>query len=355
MKTMQRIASLTATSTSRAVATIMSAVVRTSATRVAATIAFAAASVLCASTASAQTAYPAKTVRIVVPQAPGGASDALARIIAQRLSDRWKQPVIVENKAGAGGVIGTESVARSAPDGYTLLLAYDGTHAVNASLYKSLPFDPVKDFVPVATLANVPFLLAVNASSKATDVRQFIELAKAAPGKVTYGSAGNGSVNHLLGAMFGKGAGGVQLAHVPYKGAAPAITDLIGGSVESVFSSIPSLVGHVQSGRVRALAVTSAKRSAALPNVPTIAESGLAGFAVAPWFGLLAPAGTPADVVARINEDVGALLATKDVVDAFSAQGAEPYRTTPSEFASVLRGDIDKWAVVVRESGAKVD
>ena len=298
--------------------------------------------------------YPNKLVRIVVPQAPGGASDALARIIAQRLSERWKQPVVVENKAGAGGVIGTESVAKSAPDGYTLLLAYDGTHAVNASLYKSLPFDPIKDFTPVATLANVPFLLAVNASSKASDMKQFIELAKVAPGKVTYGSAGNGSVNHLLGAMFGKRAG-VELVHVPYKGAAPAITDLIGGSVDAVFSSIPSLVGHIQSGRVRALAVTSSRRSAALPNVPTITESGLAGFAVAPWFGLLAPAGTPADVVAKVSEDVAALLATKDVIDAFSAQGAEPFRTTPSEFAAILRGDIDKWAVVVRESGAKVD
>ena len=303
--------------------------------------------------ALAQT-YPNKLVRIVVPQAPGGASDALARIIAQRLSERWKQPVVVENKAGAGGVIGTESVAKSAPDGHTLLLAYDGTHAVNASLYKSLPFDPIKDFTPVATLANVPFLLAVNASSKASDMKQFIDLAKAAPGKVTYGSAGNGSVNHLLGAMFGKGAG-VELVHVPYKGAAPAITDLIGGSVDSVFSSIPSLVGHIQSGRVRALAVTSSRRSAALPNVPTIAESGLSGFAVAPWFGLLAPTGTPADVIAKISEDVAVLLSTKDVIDAFSAQGAEPFRTTPSEFAAILRSDIDKWAVVVRESGAKVD
>ena len=302
---------------------------------------------------SAQT-YPTKLVRIVVPQAPGGASDALARIIGQRLSERWHQPVVVENRAGAGGLIGTDAVAKSAPDGYTLLLAYDGTHAVNASLYKTLPFDPVKDFVTVATLANVPFVLAVNAASPAKDMKQFVELAKASPGKLTYGSAGNGSVNHLLGAMFGKGAG-VQLVHVPYKGAAPAITDLLGGSVDAVFTSIPSVVSHIQGGRVRALAVTSSKRSAALPNVPTIAESGLAGFAVAPWFGLLAPAGTPADVVTRINDDVAALMTTKEVIDAFAAQGAEPFRTTPAEFAALLRHDIDKWAVVVRESGAKVD
>ena len=303
--------------------------------------------------ASAQT-YPTKPVRIIVPQAPGGASDALARIIGQRLSERWHQPVVVENRAGAGGLIGTDAVAKSAPDGYTLLLAYDGTHAVNASLYKTLPFDPIKDFVTVATLANVPFVLAVNAASPAKDVRQFIELGRASPGKMTYGSAGNGSVNHLLGAMFGKGAG-VQFVHVPYKGAAPAITDLIGGSLDSVFTSIPSVISHIQSGRVRALAVTSAKRSAALPDVPTIAESGLAGFAVAPWFGLLAPASTPADIVSRINDDVAALMMTKEVTVAFAAQGAEPFRTTPAEFGALLRSDIERWAVVVRETGAKVD
>ena len=303
--------------------------------------------------ASAQT-YPTKPVRIIVPQAPGGASDALARIIGQRLSERWHQPVVVENRAGAGGLIGTDAVAKSAADGYTLLLAYDGTHAVNASLYKTLPFDPVKDFITVATLANVPFVLAVNASSPAKDVRQFIALGRASPGKLTYGSAGNGSVNHLLGAMFGKGAG-VQFVHVPYKGAAPAITDLIGGSLDAVFTSIPSVISHIQSGRIRALAVTSKKRSAALPDVPTIAESGLAGFAVAPWFGLLAPASTPADVVARINDDVAALMMTKEVIDAFAAQGAEPFRTTPAEFGALLRSDIERWAVVVRESGAKVD
>ena len=302
---------------------------------------------------SAQT-YPTKPVRIIVPQAPGGASDALARIIGQRLSERWHQPVVVENRAGAGGLIGTDAVAKSAADGYTLLLAYDGTHAVNASLYKTLPFDPVKDFITVATLANVPFVLAVNASSPAKDVRQFIALGRASPGKLTYGSAGNGSVNHLLGAMFGKGAG-VQFVHVPYKGAAPAITDLIGGSLDAVFTSIPSVISHIQSGRIRALAVTSKKRSAALPDVPTIAESGLAGFAVAPWFGLLAPASTPADVVTRINDDVAALMMTKEVIDAFAAQGAEPFRTTPAEFGALLRGDIERWAVVVRESGAKVD
>ncbi len=311
------------------------------------------ASIACAGAADAQT-YPSKLVRIVVPQAPGGASDALARIIGQRLSERWQQSVIVENRAGAGGVIGTDAVAKSAPDGYTLLLAYDGTHAVNASLYKSLPFDPVKDFTTVATLANVPFVLAVNASSPAKDIADFVTRAKANPGKLNYGSAGNGSVNHLLGAMFGKGAG-ASLTHVPYKGAAPALADLIGGNVEAVFTSIPSVVGHVQGGRVRALGVTSAKRSAALPNVPTIAETAIPGFDVAPWFGLLAPAGTPPQIVRQINEEINALLKTKEVTDAFAAQGAEPFATTPEGFSSLLQRDIDKWAVVVKETGAKLD
>jgi tripartite-type tricarboxylate transporter receptor subunit TctC len=311
------------------------------------------ASTLIVASASAQT-YPARAVRIVVPQAPGGASDVLARIIGKGLSERWHQPVVVENRAGAGGVIGTEAVAKSPPDGYTLLLAYDGTHAVNATLYRSLPFDPAKDFSTVATLANVPFVLAVNAQSPAKNVSDFIAHAKANPGKLTYGSAGNGSVNHLLGAMFGKGAG-VQLVHVPYKGAAPALTDLIAGNVDAVFTSLPSVVSHVQGGRVRALAVTSAKRSGALPDVQTIAESGIPGFDVSPWFGLLAPAGTPPPIVARINDDVNALLKTKEVSDAFSSQGAEPFTTTPAAFESLLRRDIDKWAVVVKESGAKID
>jgi tripartite-type tricarboxylate transporter receptor subunit TctC len=316
------------------------------------TVAMAAA--VCAAPEVSAQAFPAKTVRLLVPQAPGGASDALARIIGQRLSERWHQPVVVENRAGAGGVIGTDVVAKATPDGYTLLLAYDGTHAVNASLYKSLPFDPIKDFVAVATLANVPFVLAVSASSPAKDLNGFIALAKASPGNLSYGSAGNGSVNHLLGAMFSKAAG-VQLIHVPYKGAAPAIADLMGGSVDAVFTSIPSVVSYVQSGRLRALAVTSTNRSAALPNVPTIAESGIPGFDVAPWFGILAPAGTPPDIVQHINDDVVALLKSREVVDAFAAQGAEPYSTTPAAFAAVLRRDVEKWAVVVKDSGATVD
>jgi tripartite-type tricarboxylate transporter receptor subunit TctC len=290
----------------------------------------------------------------VVPQAPGGASDALARIIGQKLGERWHQQVVVDNRTGAGGIIGTDIVAKSAPDGYTLLLAYDGTHAINASLYKNLPFNTLNDFSTVATLANVPFVMAINPALPAKSVADFIAYAKANDGKVNYGSAGNGSANHLLGVMFSKGSG-VNLVHVPYKGAAPALTDLIGGTLQAVFTSMPSVVGFVQAGRVRALAVTSAKRSATLPNVPTIAEAAIPGFDVHPWFGLLAPARTPAVVVDRMNHDIASSIRTREVADAFAAQGAEPFITTPDAFHRILKRDIDKWAVVVRESGAKLD
>jgi tripartite-type tricarboxylate transporter receptor subunit TctC len=309
--------------------------------------------IVAAGIAAAQT-FPARPVRIVVPQAPGGASDALARIIGQKLGERWHQQVVVDNRTGAGGIIGTDIVAKSAPDGYTLLLAYDGTHAINASLYKSLPFNTLNDFSTVATLANVPFVMAINPALPAKSVADFIAYAKANDGKVNYGSAGNGSANHLLGVMFSKGSG-VNLVHVPYKGAAPALTDLIGGTIQAVFTSMPSVVGFVQSGRVRALAVTSAKRSATLPSVPTIAEAAIPGFDVHPWFGLLAPARTPAAVVDRLNQDIASSIRTREVADAFAAQGAEPFITTPDAFHRILKRDIDKWAVVVRESGAKLD
>ena len=309
--------------------------------------------VIAPAVASAQT-FPSRPVRIVVPQAPGGASDALARIMAQKLSERWRQQVVVDNRAGAGGVVGTEIVAKSAPDGYTLLLAYDGTHAINASLYKKLPFDTIKDFSAVATLANVPFLVVINTNVPAKSVSEFVAYAKANDGKVNYGSGGNGSVNHLLGVMFNKGAG-VHLVHVPYKGAAPALTDLLAGTIQVVFTSMPSVIGVVQANRVRALAVTSARRSATLPSVPTIAETAIPGFDVNPWFGILAPARTPAAVVKQINDDVGGLIKTKEVADVFTAQGAEPFITSAQTFDGILKRDVDKWAVVVKESGARID
>jgi tripartite-type tricarboxylate transporter receptor subunit TctC len=296
--------------------------------------------------------FPVKAVKIVVPQTPGGASDALARIVGQRLSEQWKQPVVIENRAGAGGNIGMEAVAKSSPDGYTLLMSYVGTHAINGSLYRNLPFDPERDFAAVATFATVPFVAATSGKS---DLHSIAELASAARvRRVTFGSAGNGSVNHLLGEMFNAEAG-VRMEHVPYRGAAPALTDLVGGQIDVVFTSLPSVGSFIAAGSVRPLAVTSAKRSGAYPDIPTVAESGIPGFDVNPWFGLFAPRGTPLEVVRKINADVAEALRNPDVADKVAKQGADIYLTTPEEFAAVVKADMTKWAKVVRDSGAKVD
>ncbi len=298
-------------------------------------------------------AYPDRPVTLVVPQTPGGASDALARILAQKLSEKWKQPVVVENRAGAGGNIGLAHVAKSAGDGYTLLMSYEGTQAINGSLYSDLSFDPVKDFVPVATVATVPFVCVVNNNVKAKTFKEFVELAKSG-NPMTFGSAGNGSVNHLLGEMVNMDAK-THLTHVPYKGAGPALGDLLGGRITAVFTSLPSIMQQIEGGKVKALAVTSAKRSKELPSLPTIAESGIKGFDVDPWFGLFAPKGTPSDVVTKINTDVGTILDGADIEKSFSAQGAVPLRSQPGDLKDMLDRDIKKWAVVVKESGAKVN
>lgn len=298
-------------------------------------------------------AFPDRPVTLVVPQTPGGASDALARILAQKLSEKWKQPVVVENRAGAGGNIGLAHVAKSAGDGYTLLMSYEGTQAINGSLYSDLSFDPVKDFVPVATVATVPFVCVVNNNVKAETFKEFVELAKSG-NPMTFGSAGNGSVNHLLGEMVNMDAK-THLTHVPYKGAGPALGDLLGGRISAVFTSLPSIMQQIEGGKVKALAVTSAKRSKELPSLPTIAESGIKGFDVDPWFGLFAPKGTPSDVVEKINTDVGAILDGPDIEKSFSAQGAVPLRSQPGDLKEMLDRDIKKWAVVVKESGAKVN
>ena len=307
---------------------------------------------LAASVGAVAQDFPSKAVKIVVPQTPGGASDTLARIIGQKLSEKWGQPVVIENRAGAGGNVGTEVVAGSAADGYTLLMSYVGTQAINGSLYKSLPFDPDKDFAPVATLATLPFVVVSRPDAPFKTVPELIEAARKE--RLTYGSSGNGSVNHLLGEMF-NAAAGVKLTHIPYRGAAPAMTDLMGGQINIVFTSLPSVAGSLRSGKLRAIAVSSAKRAASFDTIPTIAEAGFKDFDVTPWFGLLAPAKTPANVVAKINADVNGILKTKEVVDSFAAQGAEPYLTTPDEFTKVLRADIQKWSKVVKDSGARIE
>ena len=298
--------------------------------------------------------YPSRLVRFVVPQAPGGATDVFARALGQRLSARWGQQVVVENRAGAAGTLGTDFVAKSPPDGYTLLVTYAGSQAINQSLYPKLPFDSVKDFQTVATLAVTPFFLIVNSNVPAKDLRQFIALARKKPDSITYASSGNGSVNHLLGEML-KLETGIRMLHVPYKGVAQLITDVMSGQVDAGFASVPSVIQHVNSGRVRALAVTSAKRISVAPAVATIAESGVPRFDVNPWWGILAPAGTDTKIVRKINADVAEILKTAEMQAFFRAQGAETFSTTPDEFLKILVADVDKWAKVVKTSGARID
>jgi tripartite-type tricarboxylate transporter receptor subunit TctC len=290
----------------------------------------------------------------VVPQTPGGATDVFARKIGQILSDRWGQPIVIENRAGAGGVLGTDSVAKSAPDGYTLLVTYAGSQAINASLYPKIPFDSVADFQMVATLAVTPFILIVNPKLPAQNLAEFIALAKARPGSLTYASSGNGSVNHLLGEML-KADTGIDMLHVPYRGVAPAITDVIGGQVDAAFSSVPSVLQMIRAGNVRALAVSSARRIATAPEIPTIAEQALPGFDVNPWWGILAPAGTDMAIVRKINADVADILRTKEMIDFLATQGAEPLITSPEEFLGILRADLVKWAKVVKDAGVTIN
>jgi tripartite-type tricarboxylate transporter receptor subunit TctC len=298
--------------------------------------------------------FPSKPVRIIVPQAPGGATDVYARLMGQKLSAKWGEPVVVENRAGAAGIVGTEVVAKSAADGYTLLVTYAGSQAVNQSLSTKIPFDSVKDFQPVATLAVTPFFLVVGPKTQAKDLKELIAAAKAQPGAITYASSGNGSVNHLLAEML-KTEAGIDMLHVPYKGIAAAIGDVMGGQVDAAFTSVPSVIQHVRSGKVRALGVSSAKRNSTAPDVPAIAELGFPGFDVNPWWGILAPAGTPRQIVDKINADVAQILQTSEVEEFFRKQGGETFITTPERFQRILEDDVQKWARVVKASGARID
>jgi tripartite-type tricarboxylate transporter receptor subunit TctC len=305
-------------------------------------------------TPAAAQPYPSRVVKLIVPQTPGGATDVFARKIGQLLSEKWGQPVVIENRAGAGGVVGTEVVARSAPDGYTLLVTYAGSQAINPALYPKIPFDSVKDFQTIATLASTPFVLIVHPKLPAKDLAEYVALARARPDALTYASSGNGSVNHLLGEML-KSEADIKMLHVPYRGVAPAITDVIGGQVDSAFSSVPSVLQMVQTDKVRALAISSAKRVAAAPEIPTIAESGFPGFDVNPWWGILAPAGIDMTIVRKINEDVANILRTKEMIDFLAAQGAEPLMTSPEEFLKILEADVVKWAKVVKSAGVTLN
>jgi tripartite-type tricarboxylate transporter receptor subunit TctC len=299
-------------------------------------------------------AYPTKPIRLVVPFPAAGTTDILAREVAQRLSVSFGQSVIVDNRPGAAGNIGSDLVAKSAPDGYTLLMGTVGTHAINPSLYAKMPYDHVKDFVPIVLVAGVPNVLEVTPSLPVNSVADLIKLAKEKPGQLNFASSGSGTSIHLSGELF-KTMAGVDMMHVPYKGSAPAVTDLMGGQVQLMFDNLPSSLAQIKAGKLRAIAVTSAERAPALPNIPTIAESGLPGFEASSWFGLLAPSGTPAAVVARINADVNQWLQTAEAKEKLLAQGAAPAGGTPEQFAAHIRAETEKWAKVVKVSGAKVD
>jgi tripartite-type tricarboxylate transporter receptor subunit TctC len=304
--------------------------------------------------AQAQAAFPSKALTMVVPFSAGGTTDILARVVGQFMSKDLGQPVIIDNRAGAGGNIGAQMVARAAPDGYTILMGTVGTHAINQSLYKKMAFDPIKDFSPISRVALVPNLLVANPSQPFKTVKEMIAYAKANPGKLTFASSGSGSSIHLSGEMFQQMAG-VEMQHIPYKGSAPAITDLLGGQTAVMFDNMPSAIGHVRAGKLRAIAVTTPNRSPALPNVPTIAESGVPGYSATSWFGILAPAGTPAPVIARLNASILKALADPEVKKKLAEQGAEPHGEKPEQFAEFIRSETAKWGQTVKVSGATAD
>ncbi|MDM0032705.1 tripartite tricarboxylate transporter substrate binding protein [Variovorax sp. J22P271] len=304
--------------------------------------------------AGAQAAFPAKPITIIVPFSAGGTTDILARVVGQYMGRDLGQTVVVDNRAGAGGNIGGQAAARAPADGYTLFMGTVGTHAINQSLYKKMPFDPIKDFAPLSRVAMVPNLLVANPSQPFKNVKEMIAYAKANPGKINFGSSGNGSSIHLSGELF-KQMAGVDMQHVPYRGSAPAVSDLLGGQIAVMFDNMPSAIPHVKGGKLRALAVTTAKRSPALPDVPTIAEAGVPGYEATSWFGLLAPAGTPAPVLAKLNASILKALADPEVKKKLAEQGAEPHGEQPAQFAAFIESETLKWGKVVKESGASLD
>jgi len=307
----------------------------------------------CAALANAQ-AWPSKPIKWIVPFAPGGTTDILARTVGDKLAFALGVPVVVENKPGAGGGLGAEFTAKAAPDGYTIMGGTISTHAINASLYKDLPYDPVKDFVPITLIARIPNMLVVNPAIPAKDVKELIVLLKANPTKYTFASSGNGTSQHLSGELF-KSMAGVEMQHIPYKGSPPALQDVVGGQVTMTFDNITTAWPLAKSGKLRALAVTTAKRSSIAPDVPTLAEAGLPGFEVGSWQGVFAPARTPPAIIKRLNAEIVKILAMPDVREKLGALGAEIVADSPDEFAEFAKTEVVKWSDVVKKSGAKVD
>jgi len=317
-------------------------------------VAIAAAIALAASGLASGETYPAKPIHFIVPYPAGGPLDTVARLLGQKVSESVRQPVIVENRPGAGGNIGADLVAKSAPDGYTILMGAVATHAINPTLYAHIPYDPVKDFAPVTQVASTPNVLVVNPSLPVASVKEFIAYAKAHPDALNFGSGSTGSAGHLAGELF-KAMAGVRMVHVPYKGAGPAMQDLIGGRIQLMFDNLASSLAQMRAGRVRALAVTTAKRSALAPELPTIAESGLPGFDISTWFGVFAPGGTPRDIVERLHAEFVKALADPAVRETMLKLGAEPVGNTPAEFAAYIQSEARKYAEVIKASGARVD
>jgi tripartite-type tricarboxylate transporter receptor subunit TctC len=298
--------------------------------------------------------YPNKPVKYVVPYPPGGPLDTVARLLGQKVSERIGQPVIVENKPGAGGNIGADAVAKSPADGYTILMGAVATHAINPTLYRSIPYDPIRDFTPITLIGVTPNVLVVNSALPVKDVKEFIAYAKANPGKLNFGSGSSGSAGHLAGELF-KSMAGIDMAHIPYKGAAPGMQDLIAGQIQLMFDNMASALPQVKGGKIRAIAVTTPRRSIYAPDLPTVAESGLPGFDVSTWFGLFAPANTPKEVVARLHDEFVRALALPDVKEKMANLGIEPVGDKPEEFAAYIKAEAAKYGDVIRKSGAKVD
>lgn len=316
--------------------------------------------ILCAAALAAATAvpalaqnYPSKPIRFIVPFAPGGNTDVQARLIGQKLTSAMGQQVIIDNRAGAGGTIGVDMAAKALPDGHTIVLASFGNILVGPSLYKSLPYDPVKDFAPVILVSEPAGMIVVHPSVPVKNFQEFIEHAKKNPGKLNYASAGNGTWNHLFAEQL-KSVAGIQMAHVPYKGAGPAMNDVVGGHVPVMFAPFPSARTHLTANRLRGLAVTGAKRSALFPEVPTVSEAGLANYTAASWFGILAPAGTPKAVVARLNKEVNAAFTAPEVRAAYAAEGIDPAGGTPEDIARSIRDGMAKWGKLVKDLGLKL-
>jgi tripartite-type tricarboxylate transporter receptor subunit TctC len=302
---------------------------------------------------AAAQAYPAKPIRFIVPFPPGGSADILARAIGQKAGEGLGQSLVIENRPGAGTAIGAEALAKSAPDGYAIMIGTVSSHAIGPALNPKLPFDPVRDFAPVSLVASIPFAMIVHPSVPAKTVAEFVVLARAKPGTLNYSSAGSGTSNHLAGELL-RSMTGIEIVHIPYKGSAPALNDLVSGQVSMMFDLVLTAAPHVKSGAVRGLAVTSAQRSSVLPDLPTVAES-IPGYEVSAWFGIFAPAGVPQPVVQRLNAEFVKALQQPDLRQRLASQGAEPLTSTPDEFAAYLRAEIDKWARVVKAAGMKAD